>query len=37
MLVAAIYIKEKKEVIVKGVILGVVAALGAYYLSSFLG
>lgn len=36
MLGAAVYIKEKKEVIVKGIILGVVAALGAYYLNSII-
>jgi len=37
MLGAAIYIKEKKEAVVKGIILGLIAALASYYLSGFLG
>ena len=37
MLGAAIYIKEKKEVVGKGIILGLIAALASYYLSGFLG
>ncbi|MAG60921.1 hypothetical protein CL619_03995 [archaeon] len=36
MIISAFYIKEKKEVIVKGVVLGVVAALGAYYLNNLI-
>jgi len=36
MLGAAIYIKEKKEVVVKGIVIGVIAALASYYLSSLL-
>lgn len=37
MLGATIYIKEKKEAVVKGIILGLFAALASYYLSGFLG
>ena len=33
MVISAFYIKEKKEAIVKGIILGLIAALTAYYLS----
>ena len=34
---AAIYIKEKKEAVVKGIILGLIASLASYYLSGILG
>ena len=33
MIISAFYIKEKKEAIVKGISLGLIAALVAYYLS----
>ena len=36
MLGAAIYIKEKKEAVVKGIVLGLIASLASYYLSGFL-
>ena len=36
MIGAAFYIKEKKKVIVKGIIIGVIAALVGYYLSGYL-
>ena len=35
MIGAAFYIKEKKEAVGKGIILGLIAALASYYLSGF--
>ena len=37
MILAAFYIKEKKESIAKGIILGIIAALVGYYLSLVVG